>query len=170
MFNGLYKHTNALFSPFFKRLSGWLFVWMAFKFVELDAVEFLEAFATVLTRVVEVGFGRVFPHVPVEWRSLSTLIPTYLTSVGTGSRKTLLLWVSTLHHEVTFIKYGRRVNESHCNGVSPVCVRLCTSKWFLRLNDLPQVSHIKSRTPAWKKVNVCFWLLINISWLRKASI
>lgn len=64
---------------------------MAFKFVELDAVEFLEAFTAVLARVVEVGFRRVFPHVPVERRSLSTLIPTYLASAGTGSRKTLLL-------------------------------------------------------------------------------
>jgi len=39
---------------------------MAFEFVELDAVEFLEAFAAVFARVVEVGFRRVFPHVPVE--------------------------------------------------------------------------------------------------------
>lgn len=63
---------------------------MALEFVELDAVELLEAFAAVFARVVEMRFRRVFPHVPVERRSLSTLIPTYLTSVRTGSRKTLM--------------------------------------------------------------------------------
>lgn len=53
-------------SFFFKCLSGGLFVWMALEFVELDAVELLEAFAAVFARVVEMRFRRVFPHVPVE--------------------------------------------------------------------------------------------------------
>lgn len=36
---------------------------------------------------------------------------------------------------------------THCRGVSPVCVRRCTSRWFLRLKALPQLSQVKSRTP-----------------------
>lgn len=37
---------------------------------------------------------------------------------------------------------------THCRGVSPVCVRRCTSRWFFLLKDLPQVSQVNSRTPA----------------------
>lgn len=59
---------------------------MALEFVELDAVQFLEAFAAVLARVVEMSFGRVLSHVPVQRRSLSTLIPTDLTSVDTQTK------------------------------------------------------------------------------------
>lgn len=36
---------------------------------------------------------------------------------------------------------------THCRGVSPVCVRRCTSRWFFLLKDLPQVSQVNSRTP-----------------------
>lgn len=36
---------------------------------------------------------------------------------------------------------------THCSGVSPVCVRRCTSRWFFLLKDLPQVSQVNSRTP-----------------------
>lgn len=66
--------------------SASLFVWMALEFVEFDAVEFLEAFAAVLARVVEMSFRSVFSHVPVQRRSLSTLIPTDLTSVDTHKK------------------------------------------------------------------------------------
>lgn len=40
-----------------------------------------------------------------------------------------------------------REAATHCRGVSPVCVRRCTSRWFFLLKDLPQVSQVNSRTP-----------------------
>ena len=36
---------------------------------------------------------------------------------------------------------------TYCSGVSPVWVLLWTSRWFLRLNDFPHVSQMKSLTP-----------------------
>lgn len=39
---------------------------------------------------------------------------------------------------------------TYWSGVSPVWVRLWTSRWFLRLNDFPHVSHMKSLTPVKK--------------------
>lgn len=79
-----------------KTSSAALFVWMALEFVELDAVQFLEAFAAVLTRVVEMSFGRVLSHVPVQRRSLSTLIPTDLTSVDTHTHTQSVIILNTV--------------------------------------------------------------------------
>lgn len=43
---------------------------------------------------------------------------------------------------------------TYWSGVSPVWVRLWTSRWFLRLNDFPHVSHMKSLTPVVKKKKI----------------
>lgn len=64
---------------FFRVSSDRLLLWMALQLVELDTVQLLKAFATVLTRKVVVGFRRVLLHVPVERGSLPTLIAADLT-------------------------------------------------------------------------------------------
>lgn len=64
---------------FFRVSSDRLLLWVALQLVELDTVQLLKAFATVLTRKVVVGLRRVLLHVPVERGSLPTLIAADLT-------------------------------------------------------------------------------------------
>lgn len=68
--------------PLYTHSSG-LSVRVAFELVELDTVEFLKAFATVFTGVVEVCLRRVLLHVPVERSPLPTLITTDLAPART---------------------------------------------------------------------------------------
>lgn len=59
-----------------------LLVWVAFQFVELNAVQLLKPLVTELTGVVVLGFWSVFLHVPVEGGTLATLVATDLTPGG----------------------------------------------------------------------------------------
>lgn len=129
-------------------ISAALFVWVALHLVEFDAVQLLKPFVTKLTGVVVVGLWSVFLHVPVQRGALPTLVAANFTPKIGEEKKTKTKQkkngakIAQRFHRCSwslFITYWR--------GVSPVCVRLWTSRWFLRLNDFPHVSQIKSRTP-----------------------
>lgn len=59
------------------------------------------------------------------------------------------LWVIYIYGVNIFVVFfsDRRSAVTYCSGVSPVCVRLWTSRWFFLLNDFPHVSQMKSLTP-----------------------
>lgn len=67
---------------FLRLSSDGLLLWVALQLVELDAVQLLEALATVFAGEVVVGLRRVLLHVPVEGGSLPTLVAADLTPVG----------------------------------------------------------------------------------------
>lgn len=68
---------------------------------------------------------------------------------------------SPLHRSLqgAFPTGGWGVSLTHCGGVSPrwgvspLCIRLCTSRWFLRLKRFPQVSQVNSRVPGGGREN-----------------
>lgn len=59
--------------------SDHLLVWVAFQFVEFNAVQLLKSLFAELAGVVVVGFWSVFLHMPVKGGTLATLIATDLT-------------------------------------------------------------------------------------------
>lgn len=136
---------------------------VAFERVKLDAVQLLEALPTVLAREVVLHLGRVLLHVPVERRTLPALVAADLAPAGSGPAPGAGSGREPgLGAERSGTRQGACVPSppegplrfppsqrprAYCRGVSPVCVRLCTSRWFFLLKDLPQVSQVNSRTP-----------------------
>lgn len=152
-------------------------VWVAFESVELDAVQLLETLPAALAREIVLHLCCVLLHVPVERSTLPALVAADLAparSQGTvregragprtgwrhlglecrwnlvwqpqgGARLWDLLCAGPGPDLLPPSTLGMPV--THCRGVSPVCVRRCTSRWFFLLKDLPQVSQVNSRTP-----------------------
>lgn len=143
---------------------------VAFERVELDAVQLLEALPAALAREVVLHLGRVLLHVPVERRALPALVATDLAPAGSrratpgaGSAwggAALGAGAKLRGPDAPQSPWGGpalcpprprlppcQPPVTHCRGVSPVCVRRCTSRWFFLLKDLPQVSQVNSRTP-----------------------
>lgn len=128
-------------------MSGRFVVRVAFERVELDTVQLLEALPAAIASEVVLHLSCVLLHVPIERSTLPALVPANLAPVWqergprAGHRRRSLPC-----HPLR--SPPERGEDTHCRGVSPVCVRRCTSRWFFLLKDLPQVSHVNSRTPA----------------------
>lgn len=117
---------------------------VAFERVELDTVQLLEALPAAIACEVVLHLRCVLLHVPIERSTLPALVPANLAPVWQerGPRAG--------HLPCNPLRSPPHTPspDTHCRGVSPVCVRRCTSRWFFLLKDLPQVSQVNSRTPA----------------------
>lgn len=128
-------------------MSGRFVVRVAFERVELDTVQLLEALPAAIASEVVLHLSCVLLHVPIERSTLPALVPANLAPVWQErDPRAGHCGLSLPYNPLRSPPSG--AGDTHCRGVSPVCVRRCTSRWFFLLKDLPQVSHVNSRTPA----------------------
>lgn len=107
-------------------ISCGLLVRVALHLVEFDAVQLLKPLVTKLTGVVVVRLWSVFLHVPVQRGALSTLVAANFTPRRGEKKK---------KEKKNGAKIARRLHRcsrsrhiTYWRGVSPVCVRLWTSR------------------------------------------